>query len=222
MRYLITPTLLNSWSYYMGVDEEWAESARASFLQTLSRDKFEPTEDMEKGNKFERDVFAYVDGYRPQLTNEHLNPVDIIDIDDGYRPFPDGDYWSCVADLARHVHGGVRQLAVKAEIEVGGQAFLLYGKVDHLAGPWATDIKFTGNYEFPKYKETAQHSVYLHCLPAVPSFRYLISDGRRTYEEVYQRVECRPVADMVAEFMAGISRWDEAAKMFTERWQALG
>lgn len=200
MRYLITPTLLNSWAYYMGVDEEWAESARASFLQTLSRDKFEPTEDMEKGNKFERDVFAYVDGYRPEIMD---------------------DYWDCVTDLARHVHGGVRQLAVKAEIEVGGQAFLLYGKVDHLAGPWATDLKWTGNYEFPKYKDTAQHSVYLHCLPAVPSFRYLISDGRRTYEEVYQRGECRPVADMVAEFMAGISRWDEAAKMFSEKWRAF-
>lgn len=201
MRHLITPTLLNSWAYYMGVDEEWAESARASFLQTLSRDKFEPTEDMEKGNKFERDVFAYVDGFRPELVD---------------------DYWSCVADIAQHVHGGVRQHAVKAEIQVGGRAFLLYGKVDHLAGPWATDIKWTGNYDFPKFKATSQHPVYLHCLPAVPFFRYLISDGRRTYEEVYHRKECRPVAEFVAEFMDGLSRWDEARAMFEERWVAHG
>lgn len=199
MRYLITPTLLNSWDYLMKVDDEYGEDAKASFLQTLSRDKFEPTEAMQKGNQFEADVFAYVDGYRPTLVD---------------------DYWECVAEIAAKVHGGVRQLAVKTEIVVNGQAYLLYGKVDHLAGPWATDIKWTGNYEFPKFKDTAQHPLYLACLPAVPSFRYLISDGRRTYEEVYQRGECALPEDLVRDFVVSLSRLPDALETFKSKWVA--
>lgn len=200
MRYLITPTLLNSWAYFMSVDDEYTEGARTSFRQTISRDEFEPTEDMAKGNKFEADVFAWVDGYRPELMDT---------------------YWECVEEIADKVGGGVRQLVVKKEIEVSGQAFLLYGKVDHLAGPWATDVKWTGNYDFPKFKATAQHPVYLACLPLVPSFRYLISDGRRVYEEVYQRGECRPVEELVSEFMTGLSTWPEAQAAYFEKWRAF-
>lgn len=199
MRYLVTPTLLNSWDYLMKVDDEYGEGARASFLQTLSRDKFEPTEAMDKGNQFEKDVFAYVDGYRPTLVD---------------------DYWECVAEIAPKVHGGVRQLAVKSEIVVNGQAYLLYGKVDHLAGPWATDIKWTGTYDFPKFKDTAQHQIYLACLPNVPSFRYLISDGKRTYEEVYQRGECVAPEDLVRDFVVSLSRWPDAFDTFKAKWTA--
>jgi hypothetical protein len=200
MRYLITPTLLNAWSYLHSVDDEWSESARTEFLSTLSRDKFEPTDAMKQGNKFEADVFAHVDGYRPEL---------------------DDEYWKCVAEVASQVPGGARQLSVKREIVVDGQEFLLYGKVDHVAGPWATDVKWTGSYEFPKFKDTAQHPVYLACLPAVPSFRYLISDGRRVYEEVYQRGECATPEELVREFVSGLNKWPEALAEFKSKWVAF-
>lgn len=197
MRYLITPTLINSWLYYMNSEEP----DDASILATIRKVKFEATPAMEAGNKFEADVFAWVDGYRVELMD---------------------DYWACVEEVAAEVPGGVRQLKVSKEIEVDGQAYLLYGKVDHLAGPVASDVKFTGSYEFPKFKDTAQHPIYLECLDTVPVFRYLISDGRRVYEERYLRQECPPAAQLVRDMVGHLRQWPEAWKAFDAAWRAYG
>jgi hypothetical protein len=115
---------------------------------------------------------------------------------------------------------GARQVTVKADVTVDDQDFLLYGKVDHLGGPWATDIKWTDNYEFPKFKDSAQHPLYLHCLPSVPSFRYLIcEDGRRVYEEVYQQGDANAL-DLVRDFMGSLKLWPEAWTEFDAKWRA--
>jgi len=195
MRYLITPTLLNSWSYYLNSEEP----DDASILATIRKAKMDPTPAMEQGNKFEADVFAWVDGYRCELMN---------------------DYWACVEEIAAKVTGGVRQLRVSKEIVVDGQAYLLYGKVDHVAGPRGSDLKWTGNYEFPKFKDTAQHPVYLECLPNVPMFQYLISDGRRVYEERYFRQECPPAAQLVRDMIGHLRQWPEAWTEFDQNWRA--
>ncbi len=52
-KYLITPSLINNFSYYMS--DEWKSPAdsRADFLKTLSREKFEPNESMKLGIKLE-------------------------------------------------------------------------------------------------------------------------------------------------------------------------
>jgi hypothetical protein len=195
MRYLITPTLLNDWIYFMSCDEP----NPAEILAKIRKDRRDSTPAMEKGIKFENDVFQFVDGYRPGLKDE---------------------YWECVEEVAAMVPGGIRQLVVKKEILVDGVRYLLYGKVDHLAGPVGTDIKFTEHYEFPKYKDTAQHPVYLECLGTVPEFRYIISDGRRVYLEQYTALECPPAAQLVREFIGGIKRWPEAWETFDQKWRA--
>jgi len=197
MRYLITPTLINSWLYYMNSEEP----DDASILATIRKVKFEATPAMEAGNKFEADVFAWVDGHRVELMD---------------------DYWACVEEVSAEVPGGVRQLKVSKEINVDGQAYLLYGKVDHLAGPVASDVKWTGTYEFPKFKDTAQHPIYLECLETVPMFRYLISDGRRVYEERYLRQECPPASQLVRDMVGHLRQWPEAWKAFDASWRAYG
>jgi len=60
-KYLITASLLNSFSYYL--QDEWKapQDSRADFLKTLSREKFEPNEAMQKGIDFEEAVKLYCD-----------------------------------------------------------------------------------------------------------------------------------------------------------------
>lgn len=56
-KYLITPTLLNSWGYLYYCPEEYTEKAYNDFLNTLGRVKTEPTEAMLKGIKYEDDTY---------------------------------------------------------------------------------------------------------------------------------------------------------------------
>ena len=55
----------------MKSSDEWEESAKADFLGTLRKEPFQPTEAINRGIKFEADVFAYCDGYRPQIEDEY-------------------------------------------------------------------------------------------------------------------------------------------------------
>ena len=61
-KYLITPTLLNSFKYYQ--NDQWKEPAesRLDFLKTLSRERFAPNEAMQKGIDFENDINAICNG----------------------------------------------------------------------------------------------------------------------------------------------------------------
>ena len=52
-RYLITQSLLSSWGYLFDCWEGSEEDAMASFLQSLNREKSEPTQAMLDGTAFE-------------------------------------------------------------------------------------------------------------------------------------------------------------------------
>ena len=60
-KYLITPTLLNSFQYYIQDEYKSPADSRADFLRTLSRERFEPNEAMQKGIDFENDINLYVE-----------------------------------------------------------------------------------------------------------------------------------------------------------------
>lgn len=199
MKYLITPTLLNSLYYYLGVDEEWAQNAKDSFLGLLRKEEFKPTPAIQAGVLFEKNCVDYARGFRPDLLDE---------------------YWGCVAEIGDELIGAAFQVKVQKEVTVGEHTFLLFGYVDALKGPIASDIKFTGTYEFPKFKDTAQHHIYLECLETVPIFRYLISDGRKVYQEQYTKKDCRQVAEMISEFLYRLKNWDEALELFDKNWRA--
>jgi hypothetical protein len=53
--YLITPSLLNSWSYQFEVDDEYAEKSRKEFLSYLKREQVEKNEFMIRGIEFEEE-----------------------------------------------------------------------------------------------------------------------------------------------------------------------
>jgi len=201
-RYLLTPSLLNSYAYY--IQDEWKSPAdsRADFLKTLSREKFEPNEAMQKGIDFE-DAINFYSQDRSHLSEETCKlPCS-----------------NTIFDLANIVKGGFWQQSVKKEIKVGNQEFLLYGRTDVIKRDTIYDIKFTGNYELGKFLDSSQHLIYLYCSD-LPNFSYLISDGKEWWKEDYQNHEGveDQIKSKIADFMSYLENDPEAKEMFFNKW----
>jgi hypothetical protein len=209
MRHRNTPPLLDAWTAMVSAPEETHVGARRAFTQVLSFESLSP-----KAYQLKEDVFAWVDGFRPglMLGDEYQGH----DIDRG-----DGQPWAVVEEIADKMADGVRKLPIKAELEVDGHRYLIHSVVDHVAGPWASAIKWQMDYTFPMFKTSSEHSIALYCLHAVPAFRYLVSDGWKTYEEVYQRTDCRSLAEIVFEFRRGLPAWPELEAVYLEKWVTL-
>lgn len=216
-KYLITPSLLNSYAYY--IRDEWKspEDSRADFLKTLSREKFEPNEAMQKGIDFENDVQNYcVDKFEP--TNRIITHID----NGEQEEINEWDFYSvCVITCGRIVKDGIWQQPVKKEIKVGNQEFLLYGRTDVIKRDTIYDIKFTSNYELGKFLDSSQHLIYLYCSD-LPNFSYLISDGKDWWKEDYFNhtgVESE-IKSKISEFLDYLETDKEAKEMFLTKWES--
>ena len=199
-KYLITPTLLNSFAYYTQDNEYKSEAEqRQEFLQTLSRVKSEPNEAMRLGLAFEDTLKAYSQGM----------------IDDS-----NGIYKKYYPELSKIVKGGLWQQVVKKDIVVGTQEFLLYGKCDVIKAGTIYDIKFTSNYELGKFFNSSQHLIYLYC-SGLPKFQYLICDGKDYWVEDYYNNEDTEdnIKIKISEFIAYLENDLEAKNLFYDKWK---
>ena len=136
-RYLITPSLLNSWAYIWtcvdGVREaesdkvcledkkaDAQEKALQDFLKTLNREPIEDNFFMRQGREFE---------------------------DACYR----GE--TCVSPI---IKGGAYQIVGTKDITIDGIRFLMYGRLDVLKGGIIYDIKRVMKYVPQKYLKSYQ------------------------------------------------------------------
>lgn len=163
-RYLITPTLHDSWRFYHLLDSK----TKQDFLNTLNKVKVEPTEAILEGRRFEDNVLA-------ACTDQDL--VARIAKEDA-------KYAACVEEVAAIVRGGLWQERVMMTIDVSGTQFLLYGKTDVMKKDWIYDVKYSQSYELGKYTESIQHALYMAC-SGIDKFAYLISDGAAVWREDY-------------------------------------
>ena len=150
-RYLFTPTLYNSWRYYLTALPDKEPQKRAEFISTLKREPFQPTEAILKGFAFEDDVKAQSEG---KLQSKSL----------------------VVQQLGEIVKGGLWQQALSAKVNIAGRDVLLYGKADVIKGDTIFDLKRSSSYEEGKYRESLQHLIYMFCAN-LPNFRYLVGYG---------------------------------------------
>ena len=201
-KYLITPTLLNSFQYYIQDEYKSPADSRADFLRTLSREKFEPNEAMQKGIDFENDIkIATEYKYQYWQNNKTVEYDSVID---------------CLANI---VQDGIWQQTVKKDLTVGNQEFLLYGKCDVIKRDTIYDIKFTSNYEVGKFSDSAQHLIYLYCL-GLPKFQYLISDGKDYWVEDYHNhagIEDE-IKSKISDFMGYLENDQVAKEVFFTKW----
>lgn len=211
-RYLITPTLLNSFQYYIQDEYKSPADSRADFLRTLSREKFKPNEAMQKGIDFENDIML--------LCDDSIEGT--INLIDNLSKFSKEE--SClqiINSLTEIVKGGLWQQTVKKDLTVGNQEFLLYGKCDVIKRDTIYDIKFTSNYEVGKFLDSAQHLIYLYCLD-LPKFQYLVSDGKDYWIEDYfnnSGIEDE-IKSKISDFMGYLENDKEAKEMFLTKWES--
>lgn len=198
--YLITPTMLNSFFYYMS---EYGK--RDDFLRTLTREKFEPTEAMKKGILFEKHIELACRDQYPFLKN----------MEDDERCKYDGQ----VNNICNIVRNGVWQATVQKSLTIGDVEYLLYGKCDVIKENFIYDIKFTSNYEVGKFQDSAQHLIYMYCT-GLTDFAYLISDGKEFWIEDYKASKDleNEIKSRIFEFRNYLTGDKEAENLFLTKW----
>jgi hypothetical protein len=197
-KYLITSSLLNSYQYYVQDEYKSPADSRADFLRTLSRERFEPNEAMQKGIEFEDDVKFAAEIYEANY-----------DID------------SVIDAIAEIVRGGLWQQTCKKDLQVGNNTFLLYGRMDVVKRGTIYDIKFTSNYELGKFLDSSQHLIYLYCTE-LPNFQYLISDGKDYWvEDYFNNLEIEDkIKSKINDFMSYLENDKEAKELFLTKWES--
>ncbi len=197
-RFLITPSLLNSWGYIWNCEDnvreaesdkvcledkiaDAREKALEDFKRTLRREPSEPNKWMQMGIDFEAECYA---------GNTCISPI---------------------------IEGGAFQIVGKEEATIDGVDFLLYGRLDVLKGGVIYDIKRVGRYAPRKYAKSYQHGFYLELFKDAKKFEYLAYDGKDLHTETYYRDQCRDTKDAISQFL----RWLKAnglAETYFDKW----
>lgn len=216
-KYSITPSLLNSYQYYINDEFKSPADSRADFLKTLSKEKFKPNEAMQKGIDFEDFINDYCKDALKIKVSKSVFPVYPIFINDVKEPC----YWDCVKSIGDIVKGGLWQQTCKKDLHIGNKEFLLYGKMDVVKRDTVYDIKYTGKYELGKFLDSAQHLIYLYCT-GLPKFQYLISDGEDFWIEDYHNhtnIE-NEIKSKISDFLGYLENDKEAKELFESKWGA--
>jgi hypothetical protein len=200
IKYLITPTLINSYQYYINDEFKSPADSRANFLKTLSKEKFEPNEAMQKGIDFEEEIFEQCSLEKEVGKKLTSDPI-------------------CDA-IVKIVKGGLWQETCKKELKIGNQEFLLYGKMDVIKRDTIYDIKYTSNYELGKFLGSAQHLIYLYCT-GLPKFKYLISNGKDFWiEDYFNNINIEnEIKSKINDFLSYLENDSEAKNLFETKWK---
>ena len=219
-RYLITQSLLSSWNYTFNCFEGYEEEAQAEYLQTLRREKGEPSEAMLKGIAFENLVYSIADGsFRPAYAPSFpCNPNNGEPME--RFVYPPGYQGAC--KVAEIIQGAPVQVKAQREITVDGMDFLVYGILDALKAGTIYDVKFK-NKSFGSldlagdYLDSAQHPAYFYIVPEASEFKYLVSDGSDIYIETYRREDTPFIGDIIYEFIDSLAGWG-LLDLYKEKW----
>ena len=200
-RYLMTHSLLSSWLYTMKEnpyeDMTPERDPMAEFMQALRREPTQPTEAMQKGIMFEDMVTA--------ITRGAGDPQD--------------RWYGAAERVARIVNGGLLQYRAKKEIEVGGMALVLYGRLDCLKAGTVYDIQFSGSYDRGKFQSSTQHPTYLEIVPEAQRFVYLVSNGSEVWTETYDREDTPDIRPIISDFLDWL-RVVGLMQTYQEKWEA--
>ena len=205
--YLITTSLINSFSYYMKDEWKTPEDSRADFLKTLSRERFEPNEAMQRGIDFENDIES--------ACKDHYKYLDDLNDEKQCK------YDAIINNITNIVRGGFWQESCKKEIQIGNKNFLLYGRCDVIKDDTIYDIKYTSKYDTGKFSDSIQHLIYLYCLD-LPKFQYLVSNLKDCWIEEYFNTQDteEKIVSKISGFIDYLERDQEASSIYYNKWKS--
>lgn len=219
-RYLITQSLISSWSYMFDCFEGCEDDAREEFMQTLRRDKREQSEAMLKGIAFESLCYSIANGsFKPKV--EIVPPCDPNCGEPTERlVYPLGYQGAC--KVAEIIKGAPVQVKAQREITVDGMDFLVYGILDALKAGTIYDVKFKnksfGSLDLAgSYLDSPQHPAYFYIVPEASEFKYLVSDGTDIYIEAYRRCDAPFIGDIIHDFIESITSFG-LLDLYKEKW----
>jgi len=200
-RYLITHTLLSSWLYAMREnpyeDLTTETSAMDDFIKTLRREPKETSEAMQNGIEFENLVADILVGHGDRSNS----------------------WWDAAKAIADELRGAQLQFVAKKTVNICGDEFLLYGRLDALGAGTITDIKFSKRYDRGKYFNSTQHPMYMFLVPGASRFTYTISNGNEVWHETYRRDETPPIIPIIRDFI-GWLRDRDLYDTYKQYWKA--
>lgn len=208
--YLITHSLLSSWSYTFSCIEDYQEQADQDFLSALRREHKDPTPEMQNGIDFENLVYAIAKGAETYGYMPATDPS-VWEPQDGLVPFEVKDHkWYQGANaVATAIKGAQFQVKASRQLSVAGTDFLVYGILDALRAGSIFDVKFL-NKSFGsadlvgKYLNSTQHPTYFYLVPEAFEFTYLVSDGQDLYAERYTPEDTEPISNIIEHFIKSI------------------
>lgn len=199
VRYLITPSLLNSWGYMWEFEKNVKETEND---KVCLEDK--------------------IDKIRVKAKEDFLNALNKIYIDNEYmklgREFEEECYQgkTCLSPI---IEGGCNQIVGVKKVTVDGIDFVMYGKLDVLKGGVVYDIKRVQNYKTQKYLNSYQHGFYLGLFPRAYKFEYLIYDGVKPHTETYYRGQYIETTKVISMFIKWLKE-NNLFEIYKEKWRS--
>jgi hypothetical protein len=186
-KYLITPTLLNSFNYFIKSESEDAFSD----FEKIIKKEFTTNKYCEAGNMWEDRVCNLAISIDDLINDNKIKEVDKL-----------------VLEVANKVNNSDYQVPVQKEIIINNMNILLYGKVDAMGYDRIYDIKtISSDYEIGKYNDSMQHRIYMYCSP-IKQFEYLITKIKIKEDEETKEVLDVIPTDNFAEYYAWQERYE--------------
>lgn len=210
---LVTPSLLDSWNWFM---QNESDTARDEFIGVMKRIRSPDNPAMMDGRAFEARVRIACD----PMHTEWMTDNDRYDLDQTSRMEDDDECKACIAELADRLRGGVWQIALSRTERIDGIEFVKYGRIDVLKYG-IVDIKYSHTFESGKYLDKAQTKMYLDLAPAAPWMQYAVCDGKVIYYgDKFLREDVAPINEDIRNFWNWIQNDKELFDLYVENWQS--
>lgn len=210
---LITPSLLDSWDWYM---QNESDTARDEFVGVMKRICSPDNPDMMNGRAFEARVRIASD----PMHTDWITDNDRYDLDQTSKHEDDDEYLACVYELANHLRGGVWQIALSRTENIGGIDFVKYGRIDVLKYG-IIDVKYSHTFESGKYLGKAQTKLYLDLAPLAPWIQYAVCDGKVIYYgDKFLREDAEPINVDIRNFWNWLQSDKELFDLYVNNWQS--
>ena len=204
----ITPSLYNSWYYYVNASQEYRDKAYNDFMHVLEKITTSPTAAMQLGLDYEQKL---------QALSEKRNKG--LPWDDNDKDVPDID-----KEIAELLQNCIWQMTVQEDVQIAGQGNVrIYGRIDAYDPFTQTiyDLKRTSSaYKPAMYSYSIQHLIYMKCL-AANKFRYIVRTNSNTlYTDDYININVdEQLNQKLDEFLFWVQSNPEIDKVYRKKWR---
>lgn len=225
----ISATLLNSLQWYLTCPKSWKSDARTTLINQLNRVKSPHTSATSRGTTFEH---ALNKAFNADTEDDFWALVEQDFVENENHIGDNTEY--VVRQFYKYGHNAKQQEKVLRLIDIDAMTYQLFGIADLIAPKMEAiyDIKTTVNYKESKYKDSAQHLLYM-AGTGVDTFKYLVAEYddlcpvdyhevtiKMPAEEAQRRFE-EKIRELVV-WLKGSNLWDKYVYTYSGNYKESG